>query len=193
MKHLQLATGNAKKVGEFKALLEPLGFTLVPAPAGFEVDENADTFAGNAIKKAAALCQQTGLPSVADDSGLSVDALAGAPGVHSARYAGASGPNQDAANRQKLLEALKDIEPKLRTAHFVCAIALCTPGEEPRVFEGEVHGRIIDHEDGDGGFGYDSLFIPEGREETFARMPAADKHAMSHRGSALRKLVAALG
>ena len=188
---LRLATGNAGKVRELRALLEPRGFTLEPAPAGFAVDEDGDTFEANAIKKAQALVTADA-NALADDSGLVVDALGGAPGVHSARYAGVSGPGQDAANRRKLLEALAAVPAASRTARFVCVIAYCAAGQAPRLFRGEVEGHISLAEAGAHGFGYDPLFIPAGESRTFAELPAEVKHRLSHRGRAVRAFADAL-
>lgn len=188
-RYLVLATGNAGKVKEFEALLGPAGFSLLtPGDIGFagEIEETGDTFRDNALIKARALAASTPYPVLADDSGLEVDALGGAPGVRSARYAapGEAGPGipQDAANRSKLLRALDGRED--RTARFRCTLCYLVPGREPRFFDGVCEGRISDRERGGGGFGYDPLFIPAGLEKTFGELPAAMKDPMSHRGQA---------
>jgi len=190
-----LASGNPKKAAELRALLAPLDVVvLFPSDVGGlpEVDEDRDTFAGNARKKAESGARASGRWCLADDSGLCVDALDGAPGVLSARYAGTHG--DDAANNAKLLGALQGLPPEQRGARFVCALALASPsGETEAVFEGEVRGRILDAPRGEGGFGYDPLFLftePD-RPETgrgFAELSQADKAAVSHRGRALRGL-----
>lgn len=191
MKTLRLATGNAHKLREFREILAPLGVAVrgLDEVGPLEVVEDGATFAENAVKKAAALVQRTGEPAVADDSGLVVDALGGAPGVRSARYAGVSGADQDAANRRKLLDALRGVPEAQRSARFVCALAYCEPGAATHVLQGTLEGRIIASERGEGGFGYDPLFVPEAETRTLAEMSAHEKHAISHRGRALRQLV----
>lgn len=190
-----LASGNPKKAAELRALLAPLDVVVLsPSDVGGlpEVDEDRDTFAGNARKKAESAARATGRWALADDSGLCVDALDGAPGVRSARYAGTHG--DDAANNAKLLGALEGLAPEQRGARFVCALALAGPsGETEAVFEGEVHGRILDAPRGDGGFGYDPLFLftePDHPEtgRGFAELSQAEKATISHRGRALRGL-----
>ncbi len=185
-----LATRNAGKVTELRTLLDGLGIDLRTAadfPAVGEVAEDAPTLEGNARKKALALYQHTGFPSLADDTGLEVAALDGAPGVHSARYAGPDADDQ--ANRFKLLEALQ--HEQNRAAQFRTVLAWAAEGDI-RYFEGICQGHIIDHERGEGGFGYDALFVPEGETRTFAEMDKAEKNRISHRGKALRQFAAYL-
>ncbi len=148
-----------------------------------DVVEDGDTFEANAIKKAVTLARATGLLALADDSGLEVDALNGAPGVFSARYAGE--PVSYQANNRKLLAALKN--ESNRRARFRCVIALAGPDGHVRVVDGRCEGTIALEERGDKGFGYDPLFIPDGHTVTFSEMDAAAKHAISHRGRALRR------
>lgn len=183
---LIIATGNAHKLEEIRAILTLPGLELVgldAVPNAPEVEEDRDTFEGNAIKKAATLATFTGKWALADDSGLEVDALAGAPGVYSARYAGE--PADYAANNVRLLRELTGITD--RTARFRCVMALCSPDGDTHTVEGRCEGHIADAERGKGGFGYDPLFIPENYDVTFAEMPASAKNAISHRGRALAK------
>lgn len=182
---LVLATRNPGKVAELRALLADLDLTLLSAadlPDAPEVDEDAPTLEGNARKKALALHEATGLPALADDTGLEVDALDGRPGVHSARYAGPEA--DDASNRARLLHELAPIASAQRTARFRTVIALAEAGEV-RFFEGVCEGHITAEERGAGGFGYDALFIPEGHDETFAEMSKEAKNVVSHRRRAL--------
>ncbi len=193
---LLLASGNAKKLAELSALLSPLGLeVLQPAQVGGipSVDEDGATFAANAAKKAASAARHSGLWSLADDSGLEVDALAGAPGVHSARFAGRHG--NDAANNRLLLERLWGLSPDRRGARFVCALALARPdGQIALAVEGTARGSIAAAPRGNRDFGYDPVFVfdeagwpQSGR--TFAELSAADKSRVSHRGRALRALL----
>ncbi|MDP6525798.1 MAG: XTP/dITP diphosphatase [Kiritimatiellia bacterium] len=183
---LLIATGNAHKLREIRQIftmpgLEILGMEAFPdAP---EVIEDGETFEANAVKKAVTLASVTGLWALADDSGLVVDVLDGAPGVYSARYAGE--PVDYAANNSKLLAELAD-KPD-RTARFRCAIALASPDGDVRVVDGSCKGRIGENLKGCEGFGYDPLFIPDGYDQTFAEMPAEEKNAISHRGRALAR------
>ena len=160
-----------------------------PAVGGMPpVDENAGTFSGNALLKARAL-QKLAPPSswvLADDSGLEVQALGGAPGVHSARFAGVGAP--DGANTEKLLRALEIIPDSARAARFVCVLALLGPDGREKFFEGECRGRIGRAPAGGGGFGYDPVFFPDGFEKTFAEIGDDVKNKISHRALALRKL-----
>ncbi len=181
---LLIATRNAHKLEEIRGLLP--GIEIVGTDAYPEVPdpvEDGETFEANAILKAVAWAEATGLPALADDSGLVVDALDGAPGIHSARYAGEHGDS--AANNAKLLAELDGVPMEKRTARFVCVLALATPDEQkPRTVRGEVEGRIIESLQGTGGFGYDPLFIPAGETESFGVLPAAVKAQISHRARA---------
>lgn len=183
------ATNNAHKLSEVQAVLGE-GFGLVtPRMCGIEEDipETASTLEGNASQKSHYLYERTGLDCFADDTGLEVEALGGEPGVHSARYA--TDGHDFAANNRLLLKNLEGVEN--RRARFRTVISLIERGEE-HLFEGIVEGHIIDHESGSEGFGYDPLFVPEGFDRTFAEMTAEEKNAVSHRGRAVRKLVAYL-
>ena len=180
-----LASNNQGKYREFKAILEPLGFSLVPqAVAGvdFEVNETGDTFEENAYLKASSVAQFTRFPAIADDSGLCVDALGGAPGVHSARFGG----GKDWTDEQKyrfLLEQLEGVTD--RRAKFVSCICLVTPGNRVITARGECPGRIAEVPAGNGGFGYDPVFIPEGYDEPFGVLGTEVKNQISHRARAL--------
>lgn len=183
------ATNNAHKLSEVQAVLGE-GFELVtPRMCGVEEDipETADTLEGNASQKSHYLYEKTGLDCFADDTGLEVEALGGEPGVHSARYA--TDGHDFAANNRLLLKNMEGKEN--RRARFRTVISLIEGGEE-HLFEGIVEGRIIDHESGSEGFGYDPLFVPDGFDRTFAEMTADVKNEISHRGRAVRKLVAYL-
>ncbi len=188
-----LASANRAKAVELAEILGSagLGVELLPRPSDVpEVVEDAPDFVGNARLKAHALRDATGEWALADDSGLEVDALDGAPGVHSARFAGE--PSDDAANVALLLQRLHSVgavSPSQRSARFRCVIVLAAPDGRELVAEGVVEGRIIDRPTGDGGFGYDPVFVPaEGDGRTFALMSPSEKHAVSHRGRALRAL-----
>lgn len=196
---LLLASGNRNKLKELRALLEPLGVRVLdPAEVGGleEVEEDRPTFAGNAAKKAITAARATGRWVLADDSGLEVDSLGGAPGVLSARYAGEHGDS--AANNTKLLKTLSGVPDEQRGARFVCALALAGPdGALAAEIEGSCRGRILHEERGAGGFGYDPLFQFDEpgfaiTGQAFAEIPLADKSAVSHRGRALRELSARL-
>lgn len=151
-----------------------------------DVEEDGETFAENALIKARALMERTGCATAADDSGLAVDALGGRPGVYSARYSGVHG--DDEANNQKLLRELQDV-PEPRTGRYVCAMALCRPGREPLVAEGVCEGEILREYRGEGGFGYDPLFLSADLNRTFAEAGLEEKNAVSHRGRAIARLV----
>ncbi len=187
-----IATHNPKKCAELSRVLRPLGIeAATDRDCGLElpeVEETGATFADNAYLKAASACKASGLPAIADDSGLMVDALDGAPGVYSARYAGEDGTPAD-CNR-KLLDALRDVPQAKRGAHFVSSICCVFPNGDTVTAEGTVSGSIAFAPDGDGGFGYDPLFLYEGR--SFAAMSAEEKDAVSHRGQALRRFAVAL-
>ncbi len=189
MKKLVLASGNAGKLREFKALLAPLGWDVIPqSDLGVsEADEPHPTFVENALAKARHAATSTGLPALADDSGICVAALAGAPGVHSARFAGA--PKSDARNNALLVEKLAGEED--RRAHYVCVLAFVRHAEDPQpiLAEGEWHGEIIDTPRGEGGFGYDAHFLLPQMDQTAAELESALKNTLSHRGAACRLLI----
>ncbi|WP_372846020.1 XTP/dITP diphosphatase [Pontiella sp.] len=183
---LVIATRNAHKLEEIHAIFDFQGLEVLSAfdfPEIPEVVEDADTFEGNAIKKAVEIAKATGCWSLADDSGLEVEALGGAPGVYSARYAGE--PCSYEANNEKLLAELAD--KKDRSARFRTVIALSDPGGSAQTVSGECPGVIIDKQRGDHGFGYDPLFVPDGFSETFAELDPSVKNRISHRANALRK------
>ncbi|MCB2102697.1 MAG: RdgB/HAM1 family non-canonical purine NTP pyrophosphatase [Rhodobacterales bacterium] len=191
---LVIATHNAGKLREIDDLLAPFGVTVVSAgELGLpEPVEDGLTFAANAEIKARAAAEASGLPALADDSGLAVHALGGQPGIYSARWAG-TGKDFGLA-MEKVHTALGDATD--RSAHFACALTLAWPGPAGRdgdleTFEGTVHGTLVWPPRGDRGFGYDPMFVPDGHAVTFGEMNPADKHAMSHRADAFRKLVAA--
>ncbi|MET9416282.1 RdgB/HAM1 family non-canonical purine NTP pyrophosphatase [Streptomyces klenkii] len=192
MKRLILATRNANKVTELRAILEAagLGVELVGADAYPEIPdvrETGVTFAENALLKAHALARATGFPAVADDSGLCVEVLGGAPGIFSARWAGRHG--DDKANLDLLLAQLGDIADEHRAAHFACAAALALPDGTERVVEGRLEGTLRHEPAGGGGFGYDPILQPLGETRTCAELTADEKNAISHRGKAFRALV----
>lgn len=186
-----LASSNPGKLTELRAFLEPAGLQVVPQDAfGVEPPEETGlTFVENALIKARAACAATGLPSIADDSGLVVHALGGAPGVRSARYAGSRA--SDEANVSRLLEALQGTEPADRRAEFVCAIVYLRHPRDPRpiVCEGRWTGRILEAPRGAGGFGYDPVFFVENLGKSAAQLDRGRKNAISHRGQALAHLV----
>ena len=187
MRRLLIATKNTHKTTEIRAILGD-GWEVTDLNAHPEIiapEETGATFAENAAIKALAASRLFAGLVMADDSGLEVDALGGAPGVRSARYAGEDAT--DADNRAKLLAALADVRGKARTARFHCALALAADGEVRATFDGAVEGVIINAERGDGGFGYDALFVPKGHCETFAQLPGTLKNQLSHRARALEK------
>lgn len=190
---LVLATHNVHKVGELRAVLAPEIRDLDPADVVSAADvgvpaprENGVTFAANALIKARAIAQATGLPAVADDSGLAVDVLGGAPGIFSARWAGSHG--DDAANLALLLDQLSDVPAEHRGAQFVCAAALVTPEGLEHVEEGVLRGTLATAPRGENGFGYDPVLVPDGDSRTSAELDPAEKNAISHRGKAFRAL-----
>ncbi|MCF8034310.1 MAG: XTP/dITP diphosphatase [Desulfarculaceae bacterium] len=191
---LVLASGNPGKLAEIKALCAPMGIEVVTAASlGFteDVAETGDTFEDNARLKAVAVSQALGRPALADDSGLVVAALDGAPGVHSARFAGEQA--DDAANNAKLLDALKDVAPEERGAAFVCVMLCRRPDGAELIASGRLEGRIANQPAGQGGFGYDPVFwLPE-PGITVAQLEPGRKNAISHRGQALRELAQGLG
>jgi len=190
MKRLVLASGNAGKLAEFNAMLAHLPYEIVPQKSlGVEdVPENGLTFVENALIKARHACAVTGLPALADDSGLIVDALGGAPGLYSARYAGS--PTSDAANNAKLLEAMQDVPDDQRHARFYAVIVLLRHPQDPQplIAEGAWEGRIIRELRGGGGFGYNPLFLDPDHGLTAAEMDTALKNRLSHRARALAQL-----
>lgn len=194
-----LATGNAKKLAELRRIVatqsggraeatEVLGLAEVPAYP--EPAETERTFAGNALLKARACVAATGLPALADDSGLEVDVLNGMPGVRSARWAGADA--DDAANNELLLRQLFDVADADRTARFVCAMALVLPDGIEHLSTATMDGRLLDVGRGDNGFGYDPLFVPDGHQRTAGELAAEEKDLISHRGQAVRAIVPVL-
>ncbi|EIV93762.1 RdgB/HAM1 family non-canonical purine NTP pyrophosphatase [Frankia sp. QA3] len=188
-----LASRNEAKLTELRRILAASGLAveLVALPDGEEVAETGTTFAENALIKARAAAEQTGLPAVADDSGLAVDELSGMPGVRSARWSGrrdGTRAERDEANNALLLAQLDDVPQARRGAAFVCAAALVTPGGVERVTHGELRGVLLTEPRGQGGFGYDPLFLADGQTRTNAELTAAEKDAISHRGLAFRDL-----
>ena len=189
---LLIATRNAHKTAEIAAILGSAWEVsdLHAHPDVTSPEETGGTFAENAAIKALAASRVFDGWVLADDSGLEVDALAGAPGVRSARYAGPGAT--DADNRAKLLRALEGVRGKARSARFRCAMALARAGEVLGTFDGAIEGIIVNGERGEGGFGYDALFVPEGHCETFAQLPPSTKNALSHRARALAQAAAFL-
>ena len=187
-----LASNNSGKLREFKSMLEKVGIEILPQgdleiPA---VNEPHATFIENALEKARHASQASGLPALADDSGICVDALNGAPGIHSARYAGE--PANDSNNNQKLITSLQGVHN--RSAHFVCALVLVRHplDPEPIIAVGSWHGEIIDTPKGNGGFGYDPLFFIPELGKTAAELSAEEKNQLGHRGLALKQLISQL-
>lgn len=199
---LLVATRNPAKLAEARQLLEPSGVTVTsPDEAGItwsaaeELLEQAEMFEGNARAKAEYFAKRVGLPTVADDSGLEVIALGGAPGVRSKRWAGASGTAEevDAANNRELLRRLLGAPEARRRARYRCVLALAEPGQVvPRIFEGTCAGTILTEPRGTGGFGYDPLFLSDDLGKTFGEATADEKNRVSHRGRAFAELIAAL-
>ena len=187
MTTLVIASGNAGKVREFAALLSELSLAVQPQPDGFEVEETGSTFAENARLKAIAVARATSCWALADDSGLSVDALGGAPGVHSARYA-----DSDSARIERLLRELSEAgahSDEARAAHFTAALALANPaGKVVLEVEGLCPGQILEARRGEGGFGYDPVFFVPEAGLTFAEMPHSQKATLGHRGRAFAAL-----
>ena len=193
LKEMLIATGNRGKMKEFAALFAGSGiklYSLEDFPALVPAVEDGKTFRENALKKAAAASRQTGLCVIADDSGICVDALDGGPGVLSARFAGEG--SGDEANNRKLLRELAGVPKERRSAAFRCVIAFCTPEGFDEAFEGELRGIILDHCSGQGGFGYDPLFIVPEYGKTVAELPVEIKNRISHRGRATNDLMAYL-
>jgi len=191
-----LATRNLHKAEELARILETLQndieiLTVADFPDSPEVEETENTFEGNALLKARALVAHTGLPTIADDSGLCVDALAGAPGVLSARWSGAT-ENVDEENLNLVLKQMLHTPDENRGAQFVCAAVLVLPDGTEVVERGVVEGSLLREPRGTEGFGYDPIFVPSGLKVTTAQMSAEEKDAISHRGKALRKLAVSL-
>lgn len=187
-KQIVFASRNQGKIAEISAMLAPLGITVKSAleldlP---DVEETGTTFAENAALKAHAAAQQTGLPALADDSGLCVNALGGRPGVYSARYA----PGRDfKQGMAKMLDEIAQTGTSDRSAYFACVLALAFPNGKTEYFEGRVEGSIATAPAGDGGFGYDPLFVPQGQQKTFAELDASFKNKTSHRARAMQKFL----
>ena len=189
MKELLVATGNRGKLREFEALLHDIVarvYSFDEFPGVPVVEEDGASFAENAEKKARNAARSTGMPALADDSGLVVDALDGRPGVYSARFAGDSA--DDGANNARLLRELDGVPRESRRAAFHCVIAFCQPYGECRMFTGTLSGIILDTPRGDGGFGYDPLFLVPEYGRTLAELPLELKNRISHRGRALKEL-----
>jgi XTP/dITP diphosphohydrolase len=191
MDKIVLASRNPNKIKEMEELLQPLGIEVCSAldfPELEEVEEDQPTLEGNSLKKAEYVHSVTGLPSLSDDTGLEVDALGGAPGVYSARYAGEEASYQD--NVLKLLAEMKNAD--VRKAQFRTVMAFVT-SDNARTFEGVVKGEILEEQRGEGGFGYDPVFQPDGYEQTFAELDSLLKNEISHRGRAIQEFVKYLG
>lgn len=184
------ATKNKNKIKEISAILEPFGLQVIPRDrAGvpdFEVEEDGDSFEANSEKKALAIFRYCGKPTIADDSGLEVDYLDGAPGVYSARFAGLDG--DDKKNNEKLLELLKDVPMEKRGTRFVSVITMVFSEEDIILVRGQCEGKIMAEAKGEHGFGYDPLFAPEGYDVSFGILPVELKNEISHRAVALKKL-----
>lgn len=188
LKELIFASHNKGKIKEIKELLAPLNIAVktsddIKIP---DVEETGTTFAENSLLKSSAIAKITDIACIADDSGLCVDALNGAPGVYSARYA----PNRDFnKGMDKLLTEMKESANKSRSAHFSCVISLAYPDGKYEIFEGRVDGHIAEKKQGNGGFGYDPLFIPDGFDKSFAELGSEIKNNISHRARAMQKLL----
>ena len=194
MQKIVLASNNAGKVREINQILEGLDFEVVPQ-AEFDIpdaDETGLTFVENAILKARHAAQLSGLPAIADDSGLEVDALNGAPGIYSARYAGVGASDTD--NLNKLLDALQGVPGAERTARFQCLMVFMRHGEDPTplICQGSWEGRILETAQGENGFGYDPVFFVPERNCSSAQLDAETKNSLSHRGKALKQLLTAM-
>jgi XTP/dITP diphosphohydrolase len=194
VRRLVVASGNRGKLAEFESLLAGSGFEVVAQGSlgVLDIEETGTTFVENALLKARHAARITRLPALADDSGLCVEHLDGAPGLYSARYAGTHGDAQ--ANRAKLLHALEGVPAERRGASFICVLALLQHADDPAplIAEGRWHGRVLDAERGERGFGYDPLFLPDGQTLSAAELDPALKNRLSHRGQALARLHAQL-
>lgn len=187
-KEMVLASANPGKLRELRNLIGPYGLILYSTrdfPDIPGIEETGETFEENALKKAATVYRYTGMPALADDSGLKVDALDGRPGVYSSRYAGDQVTDRD--NVHKLLEALQYVPDPERTACFVTVLVLVRPDEPPHYFEGRCQGMIVRSPRGEQGFGYDPVFVPEGYSRTFAELPSREKNRISHRARAMEQ------
>lgn len=185
-----LATQNKHKVKEISKILGIKLLSLLDFDNPLRIIENAKTFEGNAIKKAKTVAKKFQLPAIADDSGLVVDCLGGAPGVKSARYAGPNPTKEKLC--KKLLKEIARVKKSRPKAKFVCCVAIVWPNGKTKVVRGEVHGHIIDKMRGKNGFGYDPVFVPRGYKKTFAEMKSSFKNRISHRGRAFRKIAEVL-
>lgn len=185
------ATTNKGKIAEIKEIMECFGFHVISRdeagiPKDFVIEETGNTFEENSFIKAKTVMELTGLSSIADDSGLCVDALDGAPGVYSSRFSGDEG--NDEANNKKLIELMKDVEDEKRTARFVSVITLIEPSGETISAKGYIEGKILRKSAGNNGFGYDPLFVPNGFEKSFGQLGFSVKNTLSHRAKALDSL-----
>lgn len=188
MKEILIATSNAHKVNEFKEMFEPEGYrvkSLLDYDQDFEIEENGTTFAENSKIKSETICRILNIPTIADDSGLEIDALNKMPGVQSARFMGHDTPYE--IKNKALIEAMKDKED--RTCRFVCAISLAVPNQETKVFEGIIEGKVAHEIIGKGGFGYDPIFYYEPLKTTLGNLDSAAKNQISHRSRALKLLL----
>ncbi|MGM9944762.1 MAG: XTP/dITP diphosphatase [Lysinibacillus sp.] len=192
MKRVVIATKNKGKAKDFEALFNPLGFevvTMFDVAPDMEIEETGTTFEENAVLKAETLAKELNMIVIADDSGLVVDALDGAPGVHSARYAG---DHDDEANIVKVLENLAGVPEEKRTARFMCALAIAGPEMDTTTVFGTCEGVILEEKRGTNGFGYDPIFFVPELDRAMAELTPEEKGAISHRGNAIRKLAEAL-
>ncbi|MCD7032853.1 XTP/dITP diphosphatase [Metabacillus sp. GX 13764] len=188
-KELIVATKNPGKAKEFRDMLEPRGFqvsSLLDLDLMEEIEETGQSFEENAVLKAEAISHRFGKPVIADDSGLSIDALGGEPGIYSARFAGPE--RSDEKNLIKVLELMKDVEWDNRTARFRCALAIAAPGRETMTVEGSVEGYIAEKPEGTEGFGYDPIFYVKDKGASMAQLTKEEKNKISHRAMALKKL-----
>lgn len=193
MSKLVLASSNQGKLREFAQLLAPLGMQIIPQSelGVIDAEETGLSFVENAIIKARHACRQTGFPAIADDSGIEVDALHGSPGIYSSRFAGENASDDD--NLRALLEAMKDVDESERTARFHCVIVFMRHAEDPTplICQGSWQGAILNEPVGDGGFGYDPIFLAPETDCSAAELSAEQKHAISHRGIAMRSFIEA--
>lgn len=191
MAYIVAASKNKHKIEEIEAITKKFGMEVIArdkagVPDDLEIEEDGETFEENSLKKAKGILEACGQPTIADDSGLMVDYLGGAPGVYSARFAGEDG--NDEKNNEKLLFLLQDVPAAEKTAKFVSVITLAFPDGKTIVARGECPGRIIDTATGENGFGYDPLFVPNGYDKTFAQLTSEEKNSISHRAVALKEL-----